>query len=179
MWTPSFIFSPLFFSVNITQIFSPELFPQSYGRSAISSLEITCFPLRPWRVLKSLRWLTIINWFPKKKITHFKEFECPFKRNVCPLSTIHKAFNYGARLLLLVDAAPAPGQLGRLASPSIQYQEDRRNLRSLPRPNSSNPRCSKIGRSITPSSGTLLKSNKQWSNWPYSIRFFQIYKLLT
>jgi hypothetical protein len=105
------------------------------------------------RVEASKILLRVLNWFPKIKTTHFREFEYQFERNVCPLSTIHKVFNYGARLLLLVDAAPAPGQLSRLASPNIQHQENRCNLPSLPRPNSSNPRCSKIRCSITPSSG--------------------------
>jgi hypothetical protein len=85
-----------------------------------------------------------ISWFPKIKTTRFREFECPFKRNVCPLSMTRKAFNYEAYLFLLVDAAPAPGRLGRLTSPNIQHQEDPSNLPSLPRPNSSNPRCSMV-----------------------------------
>jgi hypothetical protein len=102
--------------------------------------------------------LFLIYWFQKTKTTDFREFEYSFKRNVCPLSTIYKAFNYGAGLLLLVDAAPAPVRLSRLASPDIQHQEDRRNLPSLPRPNLSNPRYSKIGCSITPSSGTPRES---------------------
>jgi hypothetical protein len=100
-----------------------------------------------------------INWLSKIKTTHFREFKCQFKRNVCLLSTIHKTSNYGARLLLLVNAAPAPGRLGRLAPPNKQHQEDRRNLPSLPQSNSSSPRCSKIGCLITPSSGTPHESH--------------------